>query len=182
MAYDQRLAARVKTWADKHPGIAVKAMFGGLCYLVGGNMLGGVKDTNLLLRLGPGGATHIGKPHILPFPTWARPMAGYLQVEPAGCATDASLATWLDQAHAFVSSLPPKDTAAPPAAPAKPAPARRPAARTAAKAKPETARRAKAKPQTARRAKAKPVTAKRAKAKPATAKRAKAKPAKAKRR
>ena len=144
MAYDQRLAARVKTWADKHPGIAVKAMFGGLCYLVGGNMLGGVKDTNLLLRLGPGGATHIGKPHILPFPTWARPMAGYLQVEPAGCATEASLAAWLDQAHAFASSLPPKDNAAP--APST-AVARRPAkaAKTTARAKPAKAKAAKAK-------------------------------------
>lgn len=109
MAYDQRLAARVKIWADKHAAIEVRPMFGGLCYLVGGNMLGGVKDGNLLLRIGPSGASHIGKPHILPFPTWARPMAGFLQVEPKGCATEASLAGWLDQAHAFASTLPPKE-------------------------------------------------------------------------
>jgi TfoX N-terminal domain len=108
MAYDQKLAERVKTWATKHPSIEVKAMFGGLCYLVGGNMLGGVKDTNLLLRLGPAGASHIGKPHILPFPTWAKPMAGFLMVEPAGCATAPVLAKWLDQAHAFATTLPPK--------------------------------------------------------------------------
>ncbi|MBL0215327.1 MAG: TfoX/Sxy family protein [Myxococcales bacterium] len=105
----------MKVWADRHPEIEVKPMFGGLCYLVGGNMLGGVKDGNLLLRLGPAGAGHIGKPHILPFPTWARPMAGFLQVEPKGCATEASLAGWLDQAHAFASTLPPKASAAKPA-------------------------------------------------------------------
>lgn len=108
MAYDQKLAERVKTWAAKHPGIEVKAMFGGLCYLVGGNMLGGVKDANLLLRLGPAGATHIGKPHILPFPTWTKPMAGFLMVEPAGYARGPALARWLDQAYAFASSLPAK--------------------------------------------------------------------------
>jgi hypothetical protein len=67
-----------------------------------------VKDANLLLRLGPAGASHIGKPHILPFPTWAKPMAGFLMVEPAGCATAPGLAKWLDQAHAFASTLPAK--------------------------------------------------------------------------
>jgi hypothetical protein len=108
MAYDLKLAERVKTWAAKHPGIESKAMFGGLCYLVGGNMLGGVKDANLLLRLGPAGASHIGKPHILPFPTWAKPMAGFLMVEPAGCATAPALAKWLEGAYAFASTLPPK--------------------------------------------------------------------------
>jgi TfoX N-terminal domain len=108
MAYDLKLAERVRAWAAKQPGIEEKSMFGGLCYLVGGNMLGGVKDANLLLRLGPAGASHIGKPHILPFPTWAKPMAGFLMVEPAGCATAPVLTKWLEQAHAFARGLPPK--------------------------------------------------------------------------
>jgi hypothetical protein len=139
MAYDLKLAARVKTWAERHPDIEAKAMFGGLCYLVGGNMLGGVKDANLLLRLGPSGASHIGKPHILPFPTWAKPMAGFLMVEPAGCATGPVLAKWLDQALAFASTLPPKTKAAA----AKPATK---AAGSAAKKRPAAARPATGKP------------------------------------
>lgn len=138
MAYDQKLAERVKAWAAKHPGVESKTMFGGLCYLVGGNMLGGVKDTNLLLRLGPAGASHIGKPHIRPFPDWAKPMAGFLMVEPAGCATAPALAKWLDQAHAFASTLPPKakKVAAKPATKAASSAAKRPAAAKPATGKP----------------------------------------------
>jgi len=128
MAYDQKLAARVNTWAEKHAGIETKAMFGGLCYLVGGNMLGGVKDANLLLRLGPAGASHIGKPNILPFPTWAKPMAGFLMVEPAGCKTAAALSKWLEQAHAFALTLPRKPTAKPATKAAGSAAKKRPAA------------------------------------------------------
>ncbi len=138
MAYDPKLAERVKTWAAKHPEIEAKAMFGGLCYLVGGNMLGGVKDANLLLRLGPAGASHIGKPHILPFPTWTKPMAGFLMVEPPGCATRPALTKWLDQAHAFARSLPPKANKA-----AKPATK---AAGSAAKKRPAAAKPATGKP------------------------------------
>jgi hypothetical protein len=108
MAYDAKLAARIQVWVDKRGGIEGKAMFGGFCYLVGGNMLGGVKDANLLLRLGPDGDRHQGEPNILPFPTWARPMSGFLQVEPAGCAADDVLAAWLERAHAFASALPAK--------------------------------------------------------------------------
>lgn len=118
MAYDQKLAERVRAWAAKHPGIESKTMFGGLCYLVGGNMLGGVKDANLLLRLGPSGASHIGKPHVRPFPDWAKPMAGFLMVEPAGCATAPALARWLDAALAFAKALPPKPPKKPTAKPA----------------------------------------------------------------
>ncbi len=137
MAYDEKLAARVMTWAANHPGVEAKAMFGDLCYLVGGNLLGGVKDANLLLRLGPAGEVHRGKPHMLPFPSGARPMTGFLQVEPAGCATAAALVKWLDQAYAFAASLPPKG--APRKATAKP-PARKPATRAPAKSKAKTTR------------------------------------------
>ncbi len=145
MAYDLKLAARIQAWTIARGNIEEKAMFGGICYLVGGNMLGGVKDTNLLLRLGPDGDRHQGEPNILPFPTWARPMSGFLQVEPAGCATDDVLAAWLERAHAFASALPAKKMGKPtlpikkaaPAAPAKKAVAKKAAKKAVAK-KPAT--------------------------------------------
>lgn len=70
MSYDDKLAARVDKWAAKRRKIERKEMFGGLCYLIGGNMIGGVRDANLILRLGPAGDVHLGKPNILSFPTW----------------------------------------------------------------------------------------------------------------
>jgi TfoX/Sxy family transcriptional regulator of competence genes len=140
MAYDLKLAARIQAWTLTRGGpsaIEEKAMFGGICYLVGGNMLGGVKDANLLLRLGPDGDRHQGEPNILPFPTWARPMSGFLQVEPAGCATDDVLAAWLERAHAFAAALPAKKMGKP-TLPIKAAPAKKtaaPAKKAAAPAK-----------------------------------------------
>lgn len=135
MAYDAKLAVRIQAWVDKRGGIEAKAMFGGYCFLVGGNMLGGVKDANLLLRLGPDGDKHQGEPHILPFPTWARPMSGFLQVEPAACATDEALASWLERAHAFAASLPAK-RAGQPTVPLKAAAKKKPAAKRPAAKKP----------------------------------------------
>jgi hypothetical protein len=128
MAYNETLATRVRGWALQHPGVEEKAMFGGLCFLVGGHMLGGVKGDNVLVRLGPSGDVHRGKPHVLPFPTAEKSMPGFFQLELPLVKTEPALAKWLESARAFAASLPPKPGKGPVAKSSKKPAAKKPAA------------------------------------------------------
>lgn len=100
---DSRVEAVAVVW-----GASRKKMFGGTCYLLGGNMMAGVLGDSLILRLDKqAGAVALGLPGVRPFDLTGNPMAGWVMVEAEGL-DDASLEDWLEQARDFVLTLPAK--------------------------------------------------------------------------
>lgn len=107
MGYDEDLDQRI-TKATAAWGTTRKKMFGGTCHLLNGNMLCGVKEDTLIVRLGrDAGTSALEEPHTRPMDVTGRPMKGWVMVSPDGYAGNA-LETWLGRAQAFVGKLPPK--------------------------------------------------------------------------
>jgi hypothetical protein len=107
MAYDEKLDARI-TEVVADWGATKKKMFGGTCHLLHGNMLCGVHNDRLIVRLGKkAGPAALDEPHTRPMDITGRPMKGWVMVSPKGYAGE-SLSAWLERARAFVSTLPPK--------------------------------------------------------------------------
>ena len=108
MAYDLKLADRIRAELSGMPFVE-KKMFGGLGFLLNGNMACGVNKDNLILRVDPEKhATLLKKPHAKPFDLTGRPMKGWLVVEADGCKTDKQLSTWVKEGVEFALTLPPK--------------------------------------------------------------------------
>ncbi len=109
MAYDQNLAARIESVFDPAPGWVAKKMFGGVGYLLNGNMACGILNEFLIVRVGAENyQAALDHPHTKPFDTTGRPMTGWVMIYPAGCATDADLRAWLQKGLDFTQTLPPK--------------------------------------------------------------------------
>jgi hypothetical protein len=109
MAYDEGLATRVREAIGDRPGLAEKRMFGGLAFLVHGNMACGVRGDDLIARIAADAAdAALQEPGARPFDLTGRPMQGWLQVAPDGHAEDDDLRRWVDRGVAFATSLPPK--------------------------------------------------------------------------
>jgi hypothetical protein len=109
MAYSKSLAARTRQALAYHPGIVEKRMFGGLAYLLRGNMLVGVWQDSLIVRLGPErGEKALSEPYVKPFDVTGRPMKGWIVVEPDGLDLDHQLGDWIRLATEFVVTLPAK--------------------------------------------------------------------------
>ena len=109
MAYSESLAARIRQLLAGRKDIVEKKMFGGVGFLLSGNMLVGVWQDSLIVRLGPAGAeAALAQPHVREFDITGRPMKGWVMVEPDGMETDGQLADWVERAVAFVSTLPAK--------------------------------------------------------------------------
>jgi TfoX/Sxy family transcriptional regulator of competence genes len=109
MAYDETLAQRIREAVGPRPDVAERKMFGGLCFMTGGNMFAGVVKDELLVRIDK--ADHeawLLKPGARPMDFTGRTMTGMLFVGAPGFETDASLASWVRQAYDFASSLPAK--------------------------------------------------------------------------
>jgi TfoX/Sxy family transcriptional regulator of competence genes len=112
VAFDQALADRTRAAlvAAGRPEASEKKMFGGLAFLINGNMCCGVRGADLLVRVGPeAGPSALAEPAARPFEMGQRgPSAGFILVGPAGTDTADALATWVDRALAFVGTLPAK--------------------------------------------------------------------------
>lgn len=109
MAYDEDLANRVREQLASDDAVTEKEMFGGIAFLLGGNMAVGVNRENLMVRVGKEqGDAALEEPHTRPFDMTGRPMKAWVLVEPAGCASDEQLATWVERGAAYARSLPPK--------------------------------------------------------------------------
>ena len=145
MAYDEELANRIRTLIGDEPGLTEKAMFGGLAFLVNGNMsVAASSKGGLLLRVEPAQTMALAKkPHASPMEMRGRPMEGWLRVAEAAVKTNKGLAPWVELSVAFARSLPPKDKSKKKVAPAK--------SRTAGPATSTTTRRKAPKPARARR-------------------------------
>ncbi len=86
-------------------------MFGGVCFMLNGNMVAGTLRNELLVRVGKdGNDAALARPHTHPM-EMGRPAPGYIMVTAEGTRRDADLKSWLDIAMAHVAALPPKKKA-----------------------------------------------------------------------
>ena len=109
MAYNEELADRIRISLDGQEGVVERKMFGGICFMVGGNMAVGVTGSDLMVRPGPDNFEDaLMLPHARPMDFTGRPMKGFVYVESEGIATDAALAEWVERGAAFARSLPAK--------------------------------------------------------------------------
>lgn len=109
MAYDEALAERVRGRLARKRGFSERRMFGGLCFLLNGNMCAGIVDSTLMLRVGPQRyAAALARPHAREMDFTGRPLKGMVYVDPRGVGTDAALERWLALALEFVRALPEK--------------------------------------------------------------------------
>jgi len=107
MAYDARLAERVRRLLARRKGIIEKMMFGGLAFLFRGRMFCGILNDDLVVRVGPQRYEKaLSRSHARPMDFTGRPFKGYVYVEPNGTKTKSMLARWVGAAIDFVSSLP----------------------------------------------------------------------------
>ena len=109
MAYDEALAERVREVISLRESVTEKKMFGGIAWMLGGNMACGVVGEELMVRLGPEEAEKaLAEPNTRVMDMTGRPMRGFVLVEPDGIAADEDLAGWVDAGADFAASLPPK--------------------------------------------------------------------------
>ena len=110
MAYDEELASRIRALIADEPGLSEKKMFGGLAFLVGGNMaVGASGQGGLLVRVDPEESDDL----VASTPAYAmemrgRQMAGWLRVDSEDVRGEGDLAAWVERGTAYARSLPPK--------------------------------------------------------------------------
>jgi len=109
MAYDEELAERVRRALAGQPGLTEKKMFGGIAFMLRGNMSCGIVSDKLMVRVGPERYDEaLAQPHAQPMDFTGRPMRGMLYVTPEGIRTDEALARWVRRGVEFAATLPPK--------------------------------------------------------------------------
>jgi len=107
LAYDEKLAGRVRNLLAGRKGFDEKKMFGGLCFMLEGKMICGVLKEDLVLRVGPEKyQAALARPHVRPMDFTGRPLKGFLFVGPAGCRTKKSLSNLITGAIEYISTLP----------------------------------------------------------------------------
>lgn len=110
MSYDEDLANRIRDLVAGEPDVTEQRMFGGLAFLVDGNMsVAASGQGGLMVRIDPEdtGAL-LAKPHARPFEMRGREMQGWLRVDPEGLRTKRQLAPWVTRGVAYARSLPAK--------------------------------------------------------------------------
>ena len=113
MAYDEKLAVRVRASLADESDITEKKMFGGLAFMLRGNMACGVTNNDLMLRVGV--ERHdiaLALPHAREMDFTGKPMKGFIFVAADGCKTAKSLGKCLALARAFAQTLPDKKASA----------------------------------------------------------------------
>ena len=110
MAYDEDLANRIRELIGGDADVLEKKMFGGLAFLIGGNMsVSASGQGGLLLRCDPAETDKLlAQPHAAPFEMRGRVMDGWLRVEPEGVRTKAQLERWVKRGVSYARSLPAK--------------------------------------------------------------------------
>lgn len=110
MTYDEDLADRIRELVATEPGVSERRMFGGLAFLVGGNMsVAASGQGGLLVRVAPEETDALlAKPHAQTFEMRGRAMRGWLRIDAEGVRTKRQLAPWVSRGVAYARSLPPK--------------------------------------------------------------------------
>ncbi len=106
----QELTEKIRGIIGDDPNVSERKMFGGVCFLLNGNMLcGSTKQGDLMLRVGKDRQAQArSRPHAREMDFTGRPMAGFVFVDPDGINDKAQLEDWIALATEFVASLPPK--------------------------------------------------------------------------
>jgi TfoX/Sxy family transcriptional regulator of competence genes len=110
MAYDEELAARVRAALAGEPGVTEQKMFGGLAFLIGGNMgVAASGQGGLLLRVGPEESDGlVAASPARPFEMRGRQMRGWLRLDADAVRTQQELETWVQRGATYARSLPAK--------------------------------------------------------------------------
>jgi TfoX/Sxy family transcriptional regulator of competence genes len=109
VAYDEALADRIRQRLEPVPGVTERKMFGGLAFMVAGNMALGPVGEHLLVRVGPEGyEAALARPEAAEMSFTGRTMRGFVQVAAADLTDDALLDEWVERGVEFALSLPPK--------------------------------------------------------------------------
>jgi TfoX/Sxy family transcriptional regulator of competence genes len=109
VAYDEDLADRVRALFAGRTGVREQKMFGGLAFMLHGNMACGLLGNEVIVRVGKENLDDaLSQPHARPFDMTGRPMRGFIYVAAESIATDDGLATWAGKGVAYAEGLPPK--------------------------------------------------------------------------
>jgi TfoX/Sxy family transcriptional regulator of competence genes len=109
MPYDAGLAQRVREVLEEEPEFDEKKMFGGICFLLFGNMVCGIIRDELLVRVGAANYNEALKmPHTKKFDLTGKALKGWVMVVSEALDSDEELSDWVQKAVNFVRTLPPK--------------------------------------------------------------------------
>lgn len=109
MAYDENLASRIRQTLAPRPDVMERKMFGGLAFMLRGNMCCGVVGDMLMLRLGNEGAVAaLKEPHTKPMDFTGKVMKSMVYVGPEGIAAPQDLNRWVNRGADYAAGLPPK--------------------------------------------------------------------------
>jgi TfoX/Sxy family transcriptional regulator of competence genes len=109
MAYDEELAERVREVLAARAEVSERKMFGGIAFMIGGNMACGVLGEDLIVRLGDEeGEQALAEEGVRPFDFTGKPMKNIVYVSPERTSDDAGLAEWVEAGADFAASLPAK--------------------------------------------------------------------------
>ena len=109
MAYDEDLAQRVRDVLAARAEVTERKMFGGIAFMVAGNMACGVLGEDLIIRLGDDeGEKALEEDDVRPFDFTGKPMKNIVYVAPERTSDDAGLAQWVETGADYAASLPPK--------------------------------------------------------------------------
>ena len=109
MPYDKGLAQRVREVLEEEPGFDEKKMFGGICFLLFGNMVCGIIRDDLIVRVGAANYNAALKmPHTKKFDLTGKVLTGWVMVLSTVLDSDEVLNDWVQKAVKFVRTLPPK--------------------------------------------------------------------------
>jgi TfoX/Sxy family transcriptional regulator of competence genes len=110
VAYDEELAGRIRALLGGRDDLTEKKMFGGLAFLLGGNMaVAASGQGGILVRVDPEESDELVASTVAePMEMRGRQMAGWLRVDTADVAADDELAAWVDRGATYAASLPPK--------------------------------------------------------------------------
>ncbi len=106
---DEKLLDRIRPILQRRQGFSEKKMFGGICFMINGNLCVGTWKGSLIVRLDKQKHEQTqAEPHVKPMDITGKVMRGWALVEPAGIAADDDLQAWVRRAAKFAASLPPK--------------------------------------------------------------------------
>jgi TfoX/Sxy family transcriptional regulator of competence genes len=109
MAYNEKLAERVRAIVGDSPGLSERKTFGGIAFMLNGNMFCGITRDDLMVRVGPERFEEaLATPGARPMDMTGRPMKGMAFIGPEGYASEEQLRGWVEQTLDYARSLPPK--------------------------------------------------------------------------
>lgn len=109
MTFNEITASQIRVAMQNTPGLSERHMFGGIAFMLEGNMCCGVIEDNLVVRVGPDHYEDaLREPHTRPMDFTGRPLRGFVYVDRAGFASVTALKAWIERGVRFAQTLPPK--------------------------------------------------------------------------